>query len=367
MKTRKQKSTFTLIAGILTAILFNTFIGLGVAMATDMNTTACIAVSNGIGLIPSAVKILAPEWTASFTASLGTGDLALAGLNREIWLAEIMQKFRPDGCWLQEARDLSAYVQNENINLADAGVDPGVIVDYDGVDPIPVADTEDNPIVLPTRRFSTEQDKIPVALLDIRPYDIMSDRTQRHAKTLEQKILEYSATQFAPAADAALTPVLGTTGATVAGRKIITLNDVLDLETRFNNVNATEPKILVLHPTHLGHLKKEDKVLFKSFTPQNLVQGFDLFSFKVHVSTATPTYKSADGTLKAYNAAGEDTDSIASFAFLKGEVGRARGGTYAFTKMADPGYQSHFINFMARFIAVKMRNKGVGAIYATAA
>ncbi len=365
-----KNSYFFLITGILGAILFNTFIGFGIATAAELNPGYCAAAVNGVALLPTAFKIIAPMcgYTIDlerFNHLLGTGHL-LAGLNREIWLAELMQKFRADVSWLKEARDLAAYVMNNMINLADAGADPGVIVDYDGVDPIPVADTEDTPIAIGLKRFSTERDRISAALQAERNYSIRADRTQRHVMTLEQAILLYSAIQFAPAADGEMTPLFGTSGTTVNNFKNLKNNDVIDLSTRFNVANANNgTKILVLHPTHFGHLQKEDVDLFKNFTPEQLQQGFPLHGFKTYISTATPTYNYDTLAKKAYAAVAAGTDTIASFAFLAGEVGRAKGEMYAFTKEADPTYQSDEINFMVRFIASAMRNKGIGAIYST--
>lgn len=352
----KNKSVFYLIAGILTAIAFNTVIGLAVSFVTNFESLTCVAVSNGIGVLVNVIRQYEPQ------ANLFNGLALYDGLNREIWLAELMQRMRPNPAWLAEARDLSAYVTNNRINLADAGADPGVIIDYDGVDPIPVANTEDTPLTLDLKRFSTERDQLFDGITVERSYNMRADRTQRHVNTLEEKILRYSATAFAPNSNAALTPVLATSGDVQAGKKKCTLNDIIDLAAAYNNVDAEKLKILVLNPTHLAHLQKEDKELFKAIMPSDPSQPFTLYGFKTYVSSATPIYTDA-GVLKPYGSVIEAGDGIASFSFLKEEVGRARGTMKAYVKEDDPDFQSTFLNFMVRFIAVKMRSKYVGAIY----
>ncbi|MFO0485244.1 MAG: hypothetical protein ACK51A_06235, partial [Sphingobacteriia bacterium] len=51
----------------------------------------------------------------------------MAGLNKEVWLSLIKEQFYPDFTFLNEALDLSAFVQNDVINLAEAGVSPNVL------------------------------------------------------------------------------------------------------------------------------------------------------------------------------------------------------------------------------------------------
>ena len=131
-----------------------------------------------------------------------------AGLQKEIWLAELMQKFRPDPAWLKEARDLSAYVQNDIINLADAGADPGVIINYDGTYDIPVASTEDTPKTVQLFNMSTEQDQIKWSATQTRAYDIMTDRVGRHKDTLEVTQLRLASYGIAPLENSASTPVI---------------------------------------------------------------------------------------------------------------------------------------------------------------
>lgn len=357
MKTPK-KSTVTLILGILQAVLFNTFVGVAVAAVFEANIVASVLGVNFIGVAINSLKAFAPQ----LNYMLGTGILT-AGLAREVWLAELLKHYRPNGAWLGRARDLSAYVQNDVINFAEAGADPGIVEDYDHVDPLAVANDEDTPKTVSLKSFSTERSKITESAQDARAYSIMSDRVMRHADTLNMNILKYSAKQFAPAANGTYTPIVRTTGADYGDFKKAKLDDIIELDIAMRNLDVEGARILVLNPTHLGHLMSEDKDLFKAFVPTDPNGSFKLFGFECFVSTATPRYSNnASPAIKAWNAANEDTDLIASFAFVANEVGRAQGTIKLFKDLDTAEYQASFISARSRFIAAQLRSKYVGAL-----
>lgn len=345
---------------LLTALLFNAFSGAFAATVIGAPPVFGALALNGVGFLQSFMGY-----------TNGVGVLSV-GLNKDVWLGELLQKFRPDPSWLKEARDISMYVNNDVLNLADAGADPGVVINFDGSYDLPVANTEDSDKVIQLYNLSTEQDQIKAALVKTRPYDIMKDRVQRHNDTLQGAQLRLAAYGIAPLSNATYTPVLATTGANDgSGFKAITLNDLIDLNVKFKNenmnINGLKP-ILVLHPTHWGQLVKEDKALTKLFIDADSEKGFDLCGFKCYVSTATPIYNKTTGVRKAYGAvAAPSTDTISSFAFLPKEAGYAKGTMDMFLKKADPARQSDFINFAVRYFAGSMRSKGIGAIYSVAA
>lgn len=354
----KKRSVFLVIAGVLSAILFNTAMGAVVAMAVDVQPVYGAIAANGIGIGIGIMHFA--------TQSQSIGNYAYAGLVREVWLAELMQKFRPNPAWLVKARSLSAYVDNGYLNLAEAGVDPDVILDYDGSAPIPLASGDDTPLAIPMRRLSTYKDRILSNRQATRSYDIRKDRVARHNKTLETYRLRYAGTAFSPSADGANTPVLATTGvADGNGFKAIKLNDIIDLHGKMRELDITDDLVLVLNSKHMAQLRKEDAALFKGFTGQQFTtEGFPLLGFTAFESNSTATYNKSTGARKAWlAAAAPSTDTISSFAFVGGEVGYANGTLQFFSKDADPDYQADEFNFAQQFQAVPMRNKGIGAIY----
>lgn len=362
MKT--PKTTVQLILGIIMAVLFNTFVGVIIAAFFGANPIGFMIGMNVIGLSLNMVRNQMGE------NALGAyPGILTEGLATEIYLAELLRKFRPDAAFLARARDFSAYVNSDKINYAEAGADPGIVVDYDHTDPLDVADDEDTPKEISLKSFSTERSRVTETQQDARAYQILADRMQRHADTQNESILKYSATAFAPASNGTYTPIIRTTGAADASGsfKMLKLADVIELDVAMRNLDVTGPRILVLNPTHLGHLMKEDKDLFKGFVPNNPNASFPLYGFECFVSTATPRYIT-DGapTRKAWNATQEAGDLIASFAFVGSEVARARGSVKVYKTLEDAAYQASFISTRVRFTAAQLRGKYVGALVAKA-
>ena len=52
----------------------------------------------------------------------------MAGLAKEVWINQLTKKFYPDSSFLNYTKDFSSLVENDAINMADAGVDPDVLI-----------------------------------------------------------------------------------------------------------------------------------------------------------------------------------------------------------------------------------------------
>lgn len=358
----KNKSIIFLLAAIVTALAYNAFVGGFLAYAIGLPVVAGASVIVCVGIAINLYKHIAGAHTA-FSLSAFHARLA-----QEVYLAELLKKFRSNGSFLARARDFSAYVQNDVINFAEAGSDPDVIEDYDHVDPLDIADDEDTPKTMELKSFSTIRTKITETAQGTRAYNIMQDRVMRHSDTLAEKVLKYSATQYAPAANGTYTPIVRTSGATSGGIKKISLDNVIALDVAMRNMDVPGARILVLNPTHLGDLQSEDKDLFKGFVPTDPNASFKLFGFETYVSTAVPRY-TTDGApvIKAWNAASEAGDLIASFAFVANEVARAQGSIKLFKDLDTASYQASFISARVAFIAKQLRAKYVGALVAKTA
>ena len=356
-----KKQTIKLFAAVVMAMIANTLIGGAVAFVLGFSILIGAVTFIAMGVAFNVIK----QVTGSRELK---GGLALAGLAREIYLSELIKQVRFDTSFMSRGRDLSAYVVNDTINFAEAGADPGIVEDYDHDEALPIANDEDTPKSISLKSFSTERSRITETQQGTRAYDIMVDRVSRHAATINQNIAKYTANKWAPNSADAFNPIIRTSGDTVNSRKKITLSDVIAFETAMNNLDTEGTRILVLNPTDLGNLKAEDKNLFKSFVPEQMQQGFPLFSFMCYVSTGGPRY-TTDGapTKKAWNAANEDTDLLASFGFIENEVCRAKGSIKLFKNLDDAAYQASFISARTAFIAATMRGKYVGAIVAKSA
>lgn len=332
---------------LLLAVLFNVVIASFIATVIDVNPVLASGISIAVSFIPRGEL---------------SGTL-MSELNKEIWLAEIMEKFYPDWSFLSVVRDLSMFVENNTLNLADAGVDPNVLIN-NSTYPIPYAQRSDVPLALPMDTYDTENTLVRNIEEMETSYDKMASVILGHKNALLNKLAQKAAHAYAPSADGTYTPVLSTSGATDGNNfKKITLDDILRLALAFDKLDAPDTgRILVLNPEHARILAMEDKALFKQFMEEN--QGFSLFGFKVFKYSKTPVYNKTNGQKVAFGATpAPSTDTISSIAFLSTEVCKAQGDFEMFARQKDPGERGDIIGFQMRALTLPMRNKYIAAIY----
>lgn len=328
------------------ALLFNMLMGALIAGVIGVDPVVGAGVGTALGFVPRP-------------------DMSLmAGLNKEIWIAEILEGFYPDWSFMSEPRDMSAFVEYNTINLAEAGVDPDVLIN-NSVWPIAFAQRSDVPIALPLDTYDTENTLVRNVEEIETAYDKMASVTAGHRNALINKFSHKAIHAYAPAANATATPVVSTTGATVNGFKNITLDDVDELATRFDEIDAPDgSRVLVLHPRHLKQLRSEDRELFKGFVSGK--KDFNLLGFRVYTYSKTPVFNKTSGAKVAYGAAAApSTDTISSVAFLNTEVCKAQGTIEMFADLKNPGQRGDIIGFQMRGLALPFRAKGLGAIYSS--
>jgi hypothetical protein len=164
---------------------------------------------------------------------------------------------------------------------------------------------------------------------------------------------------WAPASNAAFTPVLATTGANnPAGLKSLTFEDVLNFQKKFKDLDVdTDELILVLTNQHEADLMAADLKLYKE-----VLTTKKLFNFKLYNYSKTP-YFSNVGVKKAFGVAPAGTDYRASVAWVKSEVMRCVGDYDVFATFDSPTERGDIIGFQQRFHAMPFRAKFTGALY----
>ena len=286
----------------------------------------------------------------------------MAGLNKEIWLPEIMEGFYADDMFLSQARDMSAFVENDKINLAEAGVNPNVLIN-NSTYPIPVAQRGDTPISLELDTYDTENTLIRNIETAELSYDKRNSVLYGHRQALRMKFMEKAIHAFAPTADGIYTPVLKASGNDDGtGIKEITFEDILDLENRFDEAEiSSEGRVLVLSTKHKSQLKKQDLKLYKEvFDKGGAFGGFSIYSL---AKQRMPKFDKAAGTKIAFGAAASANDTICSVAFHKDEVMRCSGTLDMFVDLKNPTERGDIFGFQKRGLALPIRGKGIGAIY----
>lgn len=296
----------------------------------------------------------------------------MSGLLKEIWIAQIMEAYRQKTDWMEELEDMSAFVENNTINLSEAGVDPDVLIN-NVTYPVAFAERADTPFALPLDIFDTTGTVIRNAHLIELSYDKMASVTRGHVNSLRDKNAQRSAHAITPSANGANTPVYGTTGAdNGSGFKLITENDLIDLSGKFDDLNIPEEnRIMIMHSRHYNELVKTSATLraqqaYAGSGVGNVARTVNnLFGFKIYRYTGVTLFNKTTGVKKAWGAAAAPaTDTICSFAFSKNEAMRCTGDFEMFSRLNDPVEKGDIINFQQRFISLPKRNKFIGALYA---
>jgi hypothetical protein len=328
---------------LLFTIVLNTVVGGTVACAVGVDPIAGIITANGLSFLPSVPGVFA------------------AKLTKEIWLPDIMEKFFPSTSFLSEASNMDQFVENDKINLAEAGVDPNVLIN-NIVYPVPFAERADNPLELVLDTYDTEGTVLRNAELIELSYDKRQSVLKGHKNALLHMFAKRAAHAYAPALDAVDHPVLATTGAAAPGsRRPLTFSDIVDLKTRYDNIDAPEDRVLVLNPQHENDLIKEDLALMKAIYAGTIQK---LFSFKLYIYSRTPIFNRVTGVKCAFGAVPVPaTDTISSVSFCGSEVMRAQGTFKMFERLNDPEQKGDIVNFQMRGLALPKRDKAIGAIY----
>lgn len=283
-------------------------------------------------------------------------------LNKEIWISQILDGFYPDDSFLQKPVNYSAFVENDRLHIAAAGIDPKVLVNNTTY-PIKSVnrDDSDNEIVLD--KFETENTIVRRPDAIEYSYDKLESVIRQHRATLRKSVAMKAIHAYAPASDTTDTPVILTTGLTVGGRKRMTFADILTLKERFDEAEIPlEERYLVLHPKHVSDLLLEDIELFKDLTNIKDGEPFKFAGFGCFSFAQMPTYKTETMVLKKVPFEEEKTEQFASVAFYAKEVMKADGDIYMYASEDDPNERATIVGFDKRFVALPIRGKGIGAI-----
>ena len=171
----------------------------------------------------------------------------------------LMEGFYPSRTFLARSVDMTAMVEYNKINLAEAGVAPEVLVDNTTF-PVPTASRTDVALELPLHTFDTKNTVVRnVEAMEL-AYDKMDSVVRQHRNTLQAKTAAFAANSWAPQTNKDLTPVKATSGAdNNRGVKSLSFQDILDLDAWFRSLDIDpSTMVAVLNPYHLADLMAQD-------------------------------------------------------------------------------------------------------------
>ncbi|MEM7372814.1 MAG: hypothetical protein AAF587_29605 [Bacteroidota bacterium] len=297
----------------------------------------------------------------------------MAGLLKEIWINQILEPKDQKHTWMDAiGEDLSLAVENDTINLAEAGVDPEVLVNNTTY-PIDIVERADVHHALPLDYFDTKNTVVRNAVQKQLSYAKMESAIRRHRAALKNSQGQKASHAITPSSDDTFTPVIPTTGSDDGnGIKMMTEDDIWLLSERFDDIDAPDDdRILVLHSKQWNHvvktsptLKEQRKLAATGVIPRTFLE---LADFKIYKFRSGAIFNRSTGVKVAYGAAPVPaTDTISSFAFVGGEVMKAKGSTDMYSRLKDPEARGDIIGFQQFFLSMPMRAKFIGAIYGAA-
>lgn len=286
----------------------------------------------------------------------------MATLEKEIWINQLMENFYPDSSFLKYVKDFSSLVDYNAINMAEVGADPKVLINNTTY-PIKIVQRVDKPLRIELDKFETENTLVrrPVAIEY--SYDQLESILMGHRNTLRAKTAKKAAHAFAPQQNSTYTPVISTSGAADSkGVKRLTLEDILELKERYDNADIPlEGRYLVLCPRHVTDLILLDAKHLGNITDLQDGKPKRFGGFNILQTSITPKYKE-DLTKIEFEGEDEDTGLFCSFSFHSEEVMKADGEVFMYARENDPEERGTIVGFDKRFIALPIRNKGLGAI-----
>lgn len=285
-------------------------------------------------------------------------------LEKQIWTNQLIENFYPEVSFLQFAKDFSGLVEYDKLHMAEVGVDPEVLVNNTTY-PIRVTKRDDIPLEIELDLFETENTLVRQPEAVELAYEKLESVIYGHKQSLRTKTAMKAAHAYAPIQNGEFTPVIVTTGEDDGtGRKRLAVADILRLKREFDAKDYPKDKRnLVLDPQHTEDLILLDTKSFKDITdfengkPKRFA-GFNMLEF-----TKNPMYNAATNVKIPFGAIPENvTATFSSFAFVSDEVMKADGSVGMYARENDPEERATIVGFDKRFVALPIRNKGIGAI-----
>lgn len=326
-----------------------------------------------MGMVLALCMGIDADWGAGVGAVLPTllgGFLPLglcAGVYTEVWTGKLIKDLKKglEASFLAGIPDYSSKVDNEIIHLVDVAGEVDVLVNNTTY-PIPVQDLKEGDIPIGLDKFQTKATRVTDDQLYAISYDKFAIDLERHRESITRNKFVKAAHALAPYSDTEKTPVVHTSGeADEAGRKKMTVKDILALKRRFDNLGVPmEGRVLVLCSDHVNDLLEQDQSFKDKFYNYTTGKIANMYGFEVHTYECCPYYSKA-GVKKAWNAVPEATDYQASFAFYRPRMFRAEGSTKMYYSEAatNPQMQESLVNFRHYYIVLPTRQEAIGAIY----
>jgi hypothetical protein len=268
-------------------------------------------------------------------------------LEKQIWIGDIKEQPIPDSSFMMESTDMSQYVDNNKLNLAEAGIDPGVHEDYfnGNENELPTASITDIPSEVVLRSYSTEQTRHRNLQEVELSYNKRKSITQRHKNAIIKKLHDRAAHAWSPVVNDEFNKII------TLGPNDSVIDAMLELEAFYMDLDLTDNLNICLTSDHMKRIKKENKVLYKEIKAN---KGDIFYGFKIHNTSRNPIYTAA-GAKKPFGSVFSAGDKKASFGWCKDETFRCFGDLEMYSTLGHAGLQADIISFGQRALTGNIR------------
>jgi hypothetical protein len=322
------------------------------------NFVALLLVFSALGPVAPALAAGGALVTGTAMSCMHTEGSVQMAIQKQIWTDVIMEGFYPKDDFLMASVDMSELVDYNTINLAEAGVDPTVLIDNTSY-PISAATRSDTALAITLKTLDTESTIVRNIEKKELSYNKMESIVRSHRNALRKGAIKLAAHYWAPSSDGTYTPVIAATGDLYAGYKRLKFADILTIRQKLVALDIDIAKMnIMLNPRHEADLLFENMTLYKEMLVAGKIWGIRYF-----VNSQTPRFNASTGAKVAFGASPAGTDTIVSTLWHSDEVMKADGSVEVFAKYNDPDQKGDVINFQKRFVALPIRTKALGAIY----
>lgn len=297
--------------------------------------------------VHSAIAITLGYATITYFFTMPKGVLK-EGLQTEVWVGDIKEQPLPDTSFITKSQDLSAYVNNNTLHLAEAGVDPDVHLNYfsNNDDPLPIQAIDDIPHEVVLQIWSTNQTKHNNLLEAELSYDKRASVLNRHRNALAKNMAAKTAHAWAAATNDAFNKILA------IGPTDSVIDALTDMQAFFRDLDLDLSTMnIILQSDHAARIRKEDKKLYKEISSE---KGARISDFLIHFYSKTPYYTSGNA-LKPWGSAVTGTDKKSSIIWSEDEVFRCTGEVKIYPTLADSGFQADLMSMAQRALNGKIR------------
>jgi hypothetical protein len=316
--------------------------------------------------LPPVVGGLVVNGVAAASPLFGIEGLR-AGIYTEVWTGEMIKQFRVSMesiGWINKIRSYDQYAINDVIHFVDIGGDPTVLINNTTY-PIGVENLTDADKAISLDKYQTLASRITDDELYAISYDKMSSVIERHRDIILETKIAKALHALAPGTDSTATPVIHTTGALSVGRKMILRSDIIDMKKRFDVARIPlAGRVLVLCSDHVSDLLSNDQKFADQYYNYTTGKIANLYGFELYEYVNCPYYTVVSSDKYPFQGAPGIAEQQASVAFYAPRMMKATGSTNAYLSEAknNPQTQENLINFRHYFIALPLKNEGIGAI-----